>query len=49
MYGYRAGRRFYHPAQIIAGTVIALVALVLLFYFGVKFAGRPKPAENMFL
>ncbi len=46
-----AGAAFNIRLQIIAGTVIALVALVLLFYFGgVKFVGRPKAfAENMFL
>ncbi len=46
-----AGAAFNIRLQIIAGTVIALVTLVLLFYFGgVKFVGRPKTfAENMFL
>ncbi|KYF17701.1 hypothetical protein AIZ04_25440 [Salmonella enterica subsp. enterica serovar Typhimurium] len=37
--------------QIIAGSVIALVAMVLLFYYGgVKYVGRKKTfAENMYL
>ena len=46
-----AGTAFDIRLQVVAGAVITLVALILLFHFGgVKFIGRPETfAKNMLL
>ena len=46
-----AGTAFDVRLQVVAGAVIALVALILLFHFsGVKLVGRPETfAKNMLL